>query len=80
MNKSAPEIRSLRNEIEHNVKRKMRTPADFEFLAGAVWERLHETISPTTLKRIWGYIEGVDATRWSTLGLLTRFLGYADCV
>lgn len=78
MNKTAPEILQLRLDIEESVKRKIRTPYDFEFLTGAIWERLHENISPTTLKRLWGYIEGADTTRRTTLCLLAKFLGYTD--
>lgn len=78
MNKYAPEITTLRMDIEHEVKRRIRTPYDFEFLAGVIWERLHENISPTTLKRLWGYIDGADMTRRTTLCLLAQFLGYAD--
>ena len=65
-------------DIEHEVKRKIRTPYDFEFLAGVIWERLHENISPTTLKRLWGYIDGADTTRRTTLCLLSQFLGFTD--
>lgn len=78
MNKHAPEILSLRLDIEHELKRRIKTPYDFEFLSGVVWERLHENISPTTLKRLWGYIDGADVTRRTTLCLLSRFLGYQD--
>ena len=78
MNKNAPEILALRQDIEYELKRRIKTPYDFEFLAGVVWERLHENISPTTLKRLWGYIDGADTTRRTTLCLLSRFLGYAD--
>lgn len=78
MNKNAPEILSLRQDIESEVKRLIKTPYDFEFLSGVIWERLHENISPTTLKRLWGYIDGADVTRRSTLCLLSRFLGYSD--
>ena len=78
MNKYSPEIATLRMDIEHEVKRKIRTPYDFEFMAGVIWERLHENISPTTLKRLWGYIDGADTTRRSTLCLLAQFLGFAD--
>ncbi len=76
--KYAPEIATLRVDIEHEVKRKIRTPYDFEFLAGVIWERLHENLSPTTLKRLWGYIDGADTTRRTTLCLLAQFLGFAD--
>ncbi len=78
MNKHAPEIATLRMDIEREVKRKIRTPYDFEFLAGVIWERLHENLSPTTLKRLWGYIDGADTTRRTTLCLLAQFLGFAD--
>ena len=78
MNKNAPEILALRLDIERDLKRRIRTPYDFEFLAGVVWERLHENISPTTLKRLWGYIDGADTTRRSTLCLLSQFLGFPD--
>ena len=78
MDKRAPEILSLRQDMEREVKRKIRTPYDFEFLAGVIWERLHENISPTTLKRLWGYIDGADTTRRTTLCLLSQFLGYDE--
>ncbi|MBQ4395093.1 MAG: hypothetical protein II825_07350 [Paludibacteraceae bacterium] len=78
MNKYSPEIATLRMDIEHEAKRKIRTPYDFEFLAGVIWERLHENISPTTLKRLWGYIDGADTTRRTTLCLLAQFLGFPD--
>ena len=41
-------------------------------------QRLHENLSPTTLKRLWGYIDGADTTRRTTLCLLAQFLGFAD--
>lgn len=78
ISKYAPEIATLRVDIEREVKRKIRTPYDFEFLAGVIWERLHENLSPTTLKRLWGYIDGADTTRRTTLCLLAQFLGFAD--
>ncbi len=78
MNKTSPQILSLRREIETTFSRLIKTPADFEWLAGVIWERLHENISPTTLKRLWGYIDGANTTRRSTLCLLSRLLGYQD--
>ncbi len=78
MSKYYPEIAELRSAIEESVQRKMKAPSDFEFLAGVVWERVRETISPTTLKRLWGYIDGADKTRNSTLNILSKFVGYND--
>ena len=78
MDKHAPEISQLRLDIEKAIDRKVRTPYDFELLANAIWERLHENLSPTTLKRLWGYIDGAEVPRRTTLCLLSRFLGYVD--
>ncbi len=76
MRKNSPEVIELRMRIEESIKRKVKTPADFDFLAGVVWERLHETISTSTLKRFWGYIDGADRTRESTLNQLSRCIGF----
>ncbi|MGN0187487.1 MAG: hypothetical protein ACI392_07075 [Paludibacteraceae bacterium] len=76
MSKNSPEMILLRQAIEASVNRPMRTPSDFEFLAGVIWERIHTQISSTTLKRLWGYIDGADVTRPSTLDVLSKFLGF----
>lgn len=56
----------------------MKTPSDFDFLSGAIYERTREYISPTTLKRTWGYIDGVNTIRNSTLNILAKFAGHKD--
>ena len=76
MQKTSPEISELKKRIENQLKRKVKTPNDFIFLSGAIWERTHQTMSPTTLKRLWGYIDGADETRNSTLEILSQFLGF----
>ena len=78
MKKNSPEIHELKKQIEERLKRKMKTPNDFIFLSGVIWERTHETMSATTLKRLWGYIDGADETRISTLDILSRSLGFQD--
>lgn len=76
MHTTNPEIEKLKKCIEENLNRKIVTSNDFIFLSGAVWERTHETISSSTLKRLWGYVKGYDNMRATTLEVLTRFLGY----
>ena len=78
MKKTSPEIYELKRQLEDQLKRKMKTPNDFIFLSGVIWDRTHQTMSPTTLKRLWGYIDGADETRGSTLDILSQALGYAD--
>ncbi len=76
MNKNSPEVIELRKQIEQSVNKKIKTPSDFDFLVGVVWERIRETISPSTLKRIWGYVNGSDIVRESTLDQLARCLNF----
>lgn len=71
-------ILHLREMVEKSVSRKIKTPADFQFLTGVIQERCKETIGITTLKRIWGYVEGYDTTRYSTLSILARCVGFRD--
>lgn len=78
MKKTSPEIYELKHQLENRLNRRMKTPSDFVFLSGVIWERTHETMSPTTLKRLWGYIDGADETRSSTLDILSRTLGFRD--
>ena len=76
MEKTNPEISELKQQIEESLGRKMKTSADFTFLSGAIWERTHENLSASTLKRLWGYVDGADKTRNSTLEILSKFLGF----
>ena len=71
-------LERLREEIELVVGRKMKTPKDFDFLAEQIFEKIHETVSPTTLKRIWGYLSEPSTPRLFTLDLLAQFVGYKD--
>ena len=76
MTSSSPEILELCRKIETAVGRGMHTPADFDFLSGEIYSRTGEYISPTTLKRTWGYLTGVRNIRYSTLEILSRSGGY----
>lgn len=71
-----PEIIALRKAVEATIPRKIKTPYDFNYLAGAIAERCKEMLSETTLKRVWGYIEGYDNVRQHTLQVLARFAGF----
>lgn len=66
----------LLHKVEEMVGRTMRTPKDFEFLAAQIYEQTHSTISVSTLKRVWGYVDAYKSVRESTLDLLAQFIGY----
>ena len=69
-------LAKLRELIEGVVERKMKTPKDFEFLSECIFEKFHERISPTTLKRLWGYLPESTTPRKTTLDILSMFVGY----
>ena len=68
-------IDRLKAAIEVLVDRKMRTPKDFDFLSEQIFEKVHQNISPTTLKRLWGYLSEPRVPRSSTLNILSQFVG-----
>lgn len=66
----------LLGQVEEKVDRKMKTPKDFDFLVGQIYEETHRSISASTLKRLWGYVDSYPSIRESTLNLLAQFVGY----
>ena len=78
MNKYAPEILQLRLDVEARFGSHPATPADFELLIARIWDATHENIALSTLERLWGYVDGANNTRRSTLNLLARYIGFRD--
>lgn len=68
----------LKSDIEQAVGRPLKTPKDFEMLRERIYGRLGILVSPTTLKRLWGYLRENVTARTGTLDILSRFLGYTD--
>lgn len=71
-------ITLLRQLVEESADHKIATSTDFIFLSGEIQGRLKETLSVSTLKRIWGYVDGYASVRPSTLDILARFVGFSD--
>lgn len=42
--------------MEPRMGQPIQTPRDFEYLAACIVDRLHQSVSPSTLKRVWNYI------------------------
>lgn len=68
----------LKDKIEKAMGHAMLTPRDFESLSRHIKERTGECVSPSTLKRIWGYMKDGGEPRPSTLNVLAQYLGYSD--
>lgn len=71
-------ITLLRQLVEESANHTVTTSNDFIFLSGEIQGRLKETLSASTLKRLWGYVEGYASVRPSTLDILARFTGFPD--
>lgn len=71
-------IMRLQQAIEEVACRSMRTPKDFDYLSELIKERLHETVSASTLKRFFGYVSSSSMPRQNTLDILSTFVGYKD--
>lgn len=72
---------ALRTEIERVANRRMLTPIDFDFLAECIRDSVHQNVSSTTLKRVWGYVHDVDDNYIPgkyTLTVLAHFVGCLD--
>ncbi|MDE6417137.1 MAG: hypothetical protein K2K68_08960 [Duncaniella sp.] len=71
----------LRCDVEQRIGRTLASPADFVFLSDLMRREGLGYISPTTLKRVWGYIsdkgEGYTPSNF-TLRALSRLLGFGD--
>ncbi len=51
---------------------------DYEELSNHVFSRTHKRLSPTTLKRLFGYLNEPVTPQSNTLHTLARYVGYAD--
>ncbi len=72
------EITALLKSIEERLGRPVKSPVDFDLLSLRISESISEQISPTTLKRLYGYISTEHTPRYSTLSTLSRYVGYTD--
>lgn len=70
-------IECLKNDVEKKVGRSIKSPVDFNFLSNRIMMELNETLSASTLQRLWNYVTTMSTPRLSTLSLLARFLGFS---
>lgn len=83
-NRKKPEseaLARLRIDVEWFISRKLVSPADFVFLSDRLQRDGHGYVSPTTLKRVWGYIadKGDEYSPSNfTLRALCALLGFSD--
>ena len=68
----------LKEEVEKLVGRKIKSPKDFDFLSRQIAGLVEESVSVSTLKRMWGYVKSTSKPSQFNLDLLSRMVGYPD--
>ncbi len=69
-------INHLRRLVEESFGSEVKSPKGFIQLSESIFGRTGVLMSPTTLKRIWGYLSEPVTPRQSTLDTLARYLGW----
>lgn len=75
---TTPEIEELKLLVEQKYDKILATTTDFEEFSGYVSRRQGETVSPSTLKRMWGYVGDSHKPRQVTLDVLARYLDHRN--
>lgn len=81
MKNNEPDINKAQNlllqRIEELYRQELSTPRDFQWLSDQL-KSMGAKLSPTTLKRLWGYLPDGTTPRKSTLNALSQLLGYSS--
>lgn len=73
-----PEIEELKSLVEQKYGRLLSTTTDFDEFSLHIEKCLHQSISSSTLKRIWGYVSDTHKTRKFTLDILAKYIGHKN--
>lgn len=76
--KQIPEMNYLMSLVEKKFRKNVKTSTDFNALATEIECETGESVSASTLKRMWGYVNMCPVPRQSTLDILARYIGKHD--
>ncbi|MBR6284870.1 MAG: hypothetical protein IKR25_11350 [Muribaculaceae bacterium] len=76
--KKEEQIEALKQAVEDQFGQSVSSPADFARLGDELRAVLDDSLSVSTLKRVWGYVAGYASVRTSTLNTLSRYVGCRD--
>ncbi|MBQ6082397.1 MAG: hypothetical protein IJK91_07965 [Bacteroidales bacterium] len=76
--KRVPELQSLLDAVEKKYGAPLLSTNDFNVLSALLKFEGRETLSASTLKRLWHYVSQETTPRKATLDVLARFVGYKD--
>ena len=66
-------IENLKKEVVRKFGRTVEAAADFDTLSMAIQQGISETVSPSTLKRVFGYVKYDAEPSATTLSILSRY-------
>jgi hypothetical protein len=68
----------IKEQIEKKLGRSIRYHSDLEYLCAEIEKKTKQKISLNTLKRLFGFIEGVTEPRLFTLDTIALYLGFTN--
>lgn len=71
-----PEIAELLSAVATKYAKGLQTTTDFEEFSLHLSRQLDESISASTLKRLWGYVNDKHKPRTHTLNLLSKYVDF----
>ncbi len=54
------------------------TPTEFNYLSHKIQQRTGQSLSPSSIKRLWGYVVYASFPSLTTLNILSQFNGFTD--
>ncbi len=75
---TTPEIEELKLLVEQKYGRIMGATSDFDEFSLILDKKLGCSVSSSTLKRLYGYVNDDHKPRMTTLDTLSQYLGYAN--
>ena len=72
-----PEIAELLVLVEKAYPKSLHTSTDFDEFSLCLKREMNESVSTSTLKRLWGYVGDSHLPRMQTLDILSRYIGHA---
>ena len=74
----SPELQYLLDQVSATFGGRLETTTDFDSLSYAIENSVHQHISSSTLKRLWGYVQPRPRPRTATLDVLAQYARRSD--
>lgn len=72
------EIGKLIEAVENSFGKSLKVTSDFEKLGHEVLKKCEMHLSPSAIKRVWNFIEGIEKPKRETLDILSLFVGFQN--